>query len=214
MKKTFLILLCLSLSHLLSAQDAVKQKEIGFGFYDLNSFGLTFKIGNEKSLWRFNTMFITGSNEEEDEATRKKNMNSIDIGVRVGKEYRKHITEKLDMRYGIDLALGYLRRNYDYTKTRQDETGSSEVYSEQHSKETRYKTGMNFVFGFNYSIGDNLLIGVELLPGVEYYTSEKEVREERFAGGSPALEENTFDASGFDYGFRSTSTYLTLAYKF
>jgi hypothetical protein len=40
------------------AQEPVKQREIGLAFRNLHEFGLTFKTGNDKSLWRFNAVLV------------------------------------------------------------------------------------------------------------------------------------------------------------
>lgn len=58
MKKLFVILLCLSATLLSEAQENPKQKEAGIIFNNLDNFGLTYKIGNNKALWRFNTLFF------------------------------------------------------------------------------------------------------------------------------------------------------------
>ena len=64
MKKPFIILLFLSMPCLLLAQEKVKQKENGLTFSNLDNFGLTFRTGTDKSLWRFNTLFLSGNSNE------------------------------------------------------------------------------------------------------------------------------------------------------
>jgi len=62
MKKSLFILTALSMSFFLMAQGQSKQKEIGLVFNNLNNFGLTFRTGTEKALWRFNTLYLSGNN--------------------------------------------------------------------------------------------------------------------------------------------------------
>lgn len=45
MRKSLLILLCLSMSYVLMAQETVKQQEIGLVFGNPDNFGLTYKTG-------------------------------------------------------------------------------------------------------------------------------------------------------------------------
>ena len=107
MKKSLLIVLCLSMSYYLMAQEneKVKQKEIGLVFSNLDNFGLTYKTGTEKSLWRFTTLFISGDNIEETEDSLLSKQNKLGFGVKIGKEYRKNIAQNLELRFGADLSI-------------------------------------------------------------------------------------------------------------
>jgi len=48
MKKTVLIMMALTMSLFVTAQEKTRQMEVGLAFSNLNSFGLTFKIGSKK----------------------------------------------------------------------------------------------------------------------------------------------------------------------
>ena len=64
MRKSLLILLCLSMSYFLMAQETVKLKEIGLVSSNLDDIVITFKTGTDKALWRFNTLFMSGDKIE------------------------------------------------------------------------------------------------------------------------------------------------------
>ena len=93
------------MSYFTIAQEAKKQKEVGLVFNDFNNFGLTYKFGIEKSMWRLNTLFMSGSDSKEESDENELKVSSIGFGVGFGKEFRKGITEKLEMRYGADISF-------------------------------------------------------------------------------------------------------------
>lgn len=200
MKKTLLILLTATFSLTITAQEKTKQKEIGISFNNLNNFGLTYKFGNSKSLWRINTLLISGVNNNNSRDSLEINRNSIGFTLKFGKEYRKEITEKLEFRYGVDLSFGYRKSKYDYND-------KSIVNNDMLDEKLTYRPGINFILGFNYLISKDILIGAALLPGFNY-----------IIGISNSLgssnEVITSETSGFDYGLSNTSALLSLSYRF
>ena len=57
MKKRFLLIAIAFLGFSTFAQEKtkVRTKEVGLTFYNFDGFGLTYRIGKEKAMWRFNT---------------------------------------------------------------------------------------------------------------------------------------------------------------
>ncbi|MDA3944587.1 MAG: hypothetical protein PF694_13735 [Bacteroidetes bacterium] len=205
MKKSLLIVLCLSMSYYLIAQEneKVKQKEIGLVFSNLDNFGLTYKTGTEKSLWRFNTMVISGDNIEETEDSLFSTQNQLGFGVKIGKEYRKNIAENLELRLGADLSF-----SYSHSKIELDDKTVNDF--DRLREQSIYRPGVNLVFGFNYELSDNFVIGAELLPNFTYTTgSRTETNYYTYQND----EENT-DFSGFSYGLSNSSALLSLVYRF
>ncbi len=203
MKKLLLILLCVSVSGVLGAQEIKKQREIGLVFSDLNSFGLTYKTGTEKSLWRFNTLFFSGYSREDSADSLVNKYNGNNFSVKIGKEYRKGISDKLELRYGADLSFAYA-----YSKTDNDD---KTINNNDLLYETRtYQPGLNLVFGLNYIFGDNFKIGAELLPGFSYLTGSSV--QTRGSGNNNDESEN--DISGFYYGLSNTSALISFTYRF
>jgi hypothetical protein len=203
MRKSLLILLCLSMSYSLMAQETVKQKEIGLVFSNLDNFGLTYKTGTDKSLWRFNTIFISGNNMDENSDSLVNKQSNMGFGVKIGKEYRKNIVDNLEMRFGADLSFRYSQYKSDYDDKTVDDY-------DRLNERTTYQPGINLVFGFNYLLGENILIGAELLPSFTYTTGESV--EKRYYSNDG--EEIKSDISGFNYGLSNTSVLLSLAYRF
>ena len=203
MRKSLLILLCLSMSYFLIAQETLKQKEIGLVFSNLNNFGLTYKTGTNKSLWRFNTLFVSGNNLEETGDSLLNTQSNIGFGVKIGKEYRKEVIDNLQLRFGADISFRYSQSKSDYD----DKTVND--YDRLYER-TTYQPGFNLIFGFNYLLGDNLLIGAELLPRFSYTTGESVEKRYYSTDG----KEMKSDISGFSYGLSNTSVLLSLAYRF
>ncbi len=199
MKKLVFILLSLFLSDGVMAQEKVtsKQREIGIVFQNLDNFGLTYKIGNKKSLWRFNTLLLAGSSIETEEEDITETENSIGIGFKIGREYRKNIVNNLDLKFGFDLGFTYSK----------DKTEDSPI-----TKELKiYEYGFNLVFGFNYLLGDNFTLGVELLPHFTYRDTKSTASREF---GGVVTNQTISKAKGFYYGISNNSVMFTLAYKF
>ena len=190
MKKSLLILLCLSLSYFLNAQETEKQKEIGIVINNLDNFGITYKIGTEKSLWRFNTLFLSGNNRDHD----TESYNRLGFGIGLGKEYRKGITDKLELRFGADLSFIYTQLKYDY--------------DDRIEEYTEYNPGIYLVFGFNFLLKDNFIIGAEILPDISYSTG---VINEKYLDDGTEVKTNF---SGFNYGLSNNSALLSFAYRF
>jgi len=203
MKKLILLLVCVSMSYVLIAQETVKQKEFGVVFSNLDRFGLTFKIGNDKSLWRFNSLVLSGSDRDYIDASFDNEQRNAGFGVSVGREYRKKATEKLEFRYGADLSF-----NYSYSKL--TTTDKTNLNAGRLSEQTTYSPGINLVLGINYLINDNIIIGAEALPYFTYNTGNS-INQDIY----PIIgKEVKTDISGFSYGLSSSSVLLSLTYRF
>jgi hypothetical protein len=204
MRKSLTIILCLFVSYSLIAQEpTVKQKEVGLVFSNFDSFGLTFKTGSEKSLWRFNTLLISGANMDNASDSVSDNQSNMGFSIEIGKEYRKHIIDNLEMRLGADLSFRYSQSKYDY----EDKTVDG---YDRLVERTTYHPGINLVFGFNYVIKDNIVLGAELLPSFNYTTGTS-VEKTDWKNNS---EEVKTDISGFNYGLRNTYARLSVSYRF
>ena len=191
------------MSYFLMAQAPVKQKEVGLVFSSLNNFGLTYKTGTDKSLWRFNTLLLSGRNIEYVADSSENTQNSMGFEVKVGKEYRKILAENFELRYGADLSF-----NYSYSKY-VDATTSVNGF-ERLREETTYRPGVNLVLGLNYLISDKLVIGAEILPYFTYSTGTSKEKNTY----SNSDEEIIKDISGFNYGLSTSSVMLSLVYRF
>lgn len=201
MRKSLLILLALSMSFYVMAQEKTKQKEIGLVFRNLDNFGLTFKTGTSKSLWRYNALFMSGSKMDEIADSLERKNSGMGFNVSIGREYRKMIANKLELRYGADLSFNYSHSEYDYTY-------NSNYGYDRYNKRTIYQPGINFVFGFNYVINEHFVIGAELLPHFRYRFGTSTEK------GYGDANEIKSDISGFSYGLSNSSVVLSLVYRF
>ena len=201
MKKLVLIFITLAMSIMMVAQEKTKQKEVGLVFNNLDNFGLTYKTGTNKSLWRFNALFISGYDLDETADSLVNKQSNMGFGIKFGKEYRKVIVTNFEFRYGVDLSFTYNHTSREYDNP-------TAGYNNQSYERTTYEPGINLVLGFNYVINDYFVIGAELLPHFTYSTgTSKEIR-------SYYDMEIESDISGFSYGISNTSALLSLSYRF
>ena len=204
MKKSLIIVLCLSMSYFLMAQETVKQKEIGLVFKNLDNFGLTYKTGTDKSLWRFNVLLISGSIMDYTADSSVNTLSNMGFGINIGKEYRKVIVENLELRFGADISFTYSQSKSDFDDKTVDDI-------DRLSERKTYKPGINLVLGLNYVLNKNVIIGVEVLPNFSYTTGTS--IEKNYFTNTDDNEVKT-DISGFSYGLSNTSVLLSLAYRF
>ncbi len=199
MKKLLIITLSLTLPLFLNAQE--KQKEVGLLFSNFDNFGLTYKTGTNKSMWRFNTLILNGSNRIEITDSLETESKGFGFSIQVGHELRTNISDNLEFRYGADLSFTYNNSEYDYD----DKTIDNH---DQISERSVYEPGFNFVVGLNYKINDHFILGAELLPSISYKTGTEK--------GKNSLDEYVLekDISGFSYGLSNSSARLSLIYRF
>jgi hypothetical protein len=198
MKKVCLMALSLIATLQLSAQEKPRTQEAGIVFSNLNNFGLTYRIGSEQALWRFNALMVNGRNFNLYGDSTDYFNSQFATSLSVGREYRRPITEKLSFRYGVDLSASFRTQRQerdDKTVNNNDLTNSQSIIS----------PGINAVLGFNYSISEELLLGVEMLPYVAY--------DILIAESSGNTAQNT-SRGEFSYGLSNTSVQLSLVYQF
>jgi len=203
MKNYLFIFILLFIAHNFYGQDPIKQKEIGITFSSLNNFGLTYKSGTNTSLWRFNTIFATGNNQKNTSDSLITKQNSFGVGLRAGKEFRKLITPKIELRYGVDLSF-----SVNQSKSKNVSLTSYKYETSQNI--TTYNPGLNLVFGFNYLLGDQLALGIELMPGISYSTGKYT----QTAKTPSHFKTDKQDISNFSYGLNNQFAMLSLSYKF
>lgn len=87
MKKAIVFFVSLTFSFLANAQEERERvKELGILFTDFESFGLTYRFGSEKAVWRLNALFLNGSSQEETSDSLENNISSMGGGFRFGRE--------------------------------------------------------------------------------------------------------------------------------
>ena len=197
MKKLVLSLFAFTIAITIMAQEKPRIKEIGIVFSNLDNFGLSFKIGKEKALWRINTMLIDGGNVEETMDSVVSKTSSIGFMFGVGREYRKTIAKNLELRYGADLSFRYTKNKLDFNANENTRL----------STRTYYEPRFNLVFGFNYVIKEQLIIGAEILPYFSYTFGS-------FVDEFSDNDNRETDISRIDYGLSNTSIMVSVGYRF
>jgi hypothetical protein len=193
------------MSYSLMAQETEKQKEVGLVFSNLNfqDFGFTYRVGTQKSMWRFNTILLSGYDREILGANTTEYFSRFGFELNAGKERRLAISEKFELRYGADISFAYERFKNEIQSTLSN--GNERSYSQ-----TTYSPGMQLVLGFNYVLKNNLILGAEVLPSIVYTTGSRTEKRADINNG----EEVKSDISGFEYGFSNNAVLVSLVYRF
>jgi len=199
MKKLLLVFILPLASLTLYAQEASKQREVGLTFRSLDSFGMTFRTGTTRALWRFNTVFLSGNKETFSADSVDSEASSSGFNLSIGREFRKPVNENLTLRFGADVT-------FRYSKYRNQTNDKSIVNDDYISERTTYGPGIELVFGLNYALGKNFIIGAELLPSFQYHTGKSTT-------SSLYYEKTESDISGFSYGL-TNAVMLSLVYVF
>lgn len=156
MKSLLVAVFALGMAFNSSAQKEEKVRELGLSFSNLDDFSMVYRFGDQNSLWRIslvnaNLNFQPGNNSNNESV-------NAGLGLRFGKEWRKPLNGKFNLRYGADLLGRVALSNTDF---------SGDSYNRSRS----LSGGVVGVFGFNYTIGRGLIFGAEVLPGINYSAS-------------------------------------------
>jgi len=173
---------------------AVKQHEIGLSapVTSLKNTSFIYRVGKPKAMWRLGLINVLNANKNTTyESTLSDNKN-LNIGIRIGKEFRKSATEKFELRWGGDLTVSY--------------ASSQSSREDLKSRSQNFRSGINAVLGFNYLINKHLIIGAELLPSVNYEFT-RTTRQDDSDGNSIS------ESKGFITRLSNQSVLLSLAYR-
>lgn len=198
MKNLIYITLCLFIVSGVQAQEKTKVSELGFTASNLDQFGITYRVGHEKAVWRFNTVLLDLAVREDDSGGGTvTNSTSLAASFSIGREWRKSLASKLELRYGADLSVGGR-----YVDAETDSPNGITTTEET----TEIAPGLNAVIGFNYLITDRFLVGAEFLPGFRYSISETTEND--------GFIDSTSERSQFNFGIDNNAARLSLVYRF
>ncbi len=149
--KRFSILLVLTFILLndLYSQEKTTSKEVGLYFSSLNSFGIRYKFGNEKRMFRLTALSLSVGR------TSSPEQNYAGAGLNFGVELPFRITDVFSFYYGPELR-GSFNRQKNYTS------------SFDYSTSDVYNAGIGFILGFSRSFQSNIIVSVEIVPGFSY----------------------------------------------
>jgi hypothetical protein len=203
MKKRILAIALTLLGITVYGQDdqEVRIKEVGLTFYNLDGFGITYRIGKQNAVWRFNTGFASGGRTYIGDNTNS----SFQIGASAGREWRKELTEKLDFRYGFDVQYNYSKRTNE---------GNFNGFPLENIFYTS-SGGVGAVIGFNYEISSSLFIGAEILPFVNFnYNQNNTVSVINDPFGNTYLQEFVDYNYSESFGIQNNSALISLIYRY
>lgn len=202
MKKITPFMVLLLLSSTLIAQEN-KTKELGIMIHTLNSYGIIYKTGSDRTLLRVSVMNLDFSKENESGYENldtgdmlKANSNSFGVSVAIGFEKRKELSKRLELRTGLEGFLGYRK----YTSEEKNITSgvNTNIYNSR-----SFNKGIRFVLGFHYSINDDFSLGAEILPALSHSNNS-----------SQYYDNNEHKASQWIFSVNSSHASMTLAFKF
>ena len=185
-KLSILFVLTIMLLNSLYSQEEAKSKEVGLYFSNLNAFGMRYKFGNEKHMFRLTALSLNiGTNKSDNGNGHTQDIKTSGAGIRFGIEFPVKITEKFNFYYG-----GELGASYSHYK--------SEITDNDPNTANSYGGEAGFILGFAYSINPGISLSAEIVPGFNY----------------SYIKQNETKTSIFGFGFSNNSAGLTLAYRF
>lgn len=181
------------------SQKSKKINEIGLTFTDTYDFGLTYKFGIEKSLWRFNFLDIIGTSTELSYENYTNDYDLNGFSMSIGKEFRKNIVNNMEFCYGADLSFTYLYQKVVSSSFLLGVSGNIADYN-------IFRPGMNLVLGLNYILKQKIVIGASFLPTINYSIGKNT--------NTIDGEESVRNIYEFNYGLSNSTVQFTVAYRF
>lgn len=200
MKNSSILLLIFIISISSFAQKTDKINEFGITTKGLSNFGITYRFGTEKSVWRINAVSSDGTFRLNNFDNRDYSENNFAVGFELGKENRTKLSDKFELRHGLDLGFHFRTIKNESVEN----TGKIINDFTSHS----YRPILNAVLGFNFVFSPSLLLGAEIQPGVSY-----ELRNVR-SYNQITNEYETQNQKYINYGFSSNFIRLSVVYRF
>ena len=195
--KTMLTQKCLLVfSFLLLGLNSFAQKqpsihEVGLTLNSNLDFGLIYKTGTEKSVFRLQALFLNGAHQSTPNGNNTNlNNNNYGFGVSLGSEFRQNLAKDFFVIYGFGAGVKYAGQNIV-------NNGIIEQYNHIFSPK------INLVVGFNYVLKEHWIFSIEALPYFQYDVVTQSVAN------------NLGVVSGrISYGMNMASVRLVIAHRF
>ena len=200
MKKTFLLAGILLINLNLFAQQTQKLNELGLTTRSLNTFGITYRFGNEKSVWRINVFSTNGQSSFDNSNNRELKENRYGAALQLGKERRTAISNTFELRHGLDFGFSYNSSKIVI----HDNVGN--LVTDRLSRS--YEPKINLVLGFNFIFNQSFLLGAALQPSISYQISNNKNYDEN------SKTYNSQNRNYFNFGLSNQVIQLSLAYRF
>lgn len=183
---SILLILTFILLNGLYSQEKNTLKEVGIYFSSFDAFGVRYKFGNEKRMFRLTAMSLNiGRYNNTDANGSRQELTNVGVGLRAGVEFPVYITDNLMFYYG-----GELSGTYNHAKN------VTSPYNTNVTNATQ--AGVGFVLGLSHRINSNILLSAEIVPGLFYSDSKTE----------------GVKTTGIGFGLNSNAAGITLSYKF
>ena len=174
--------------------------EFGLKFINLNNFGIGFKIGNQKTLYRLSILALNfntgkGSGSILDTASSPKTQN-YGAGLRLGLEKRIVLAKNFYLLLGSDIGIAYNHNKMDWNVTK---------YPDSKLVSWELAPAIYIVTGLSYQVGEHFIITAEFSPSFEYDFGRTKATQ------SAPNYDITFHHFNFELSTRSVS--LTIAYR-
>ncbi|MCX6279803.1 MAG: hypothetical protein NT004_17170 [Bacteroidetes bacterium] len=195
------VALCL-ITAKLTAQDAKAPRvhQIGIQFNSLNSFGVHYKTGSEKTLFRVTLVALNATQNyswgrTQDSIDQKQR--GFGAGFTLGFEKLIPLAKDFDFRWGLEVGSSYQYEKYNY----------SSYYPDSETSYWSINPGVYLIIGVSYILKEHFVFGAEISPGVVYSYGKQKI----ISNGN-MMKETTNNS--FRFGLNSNSASLSVAYRF
>lgn len=155
-KKCLLVLCCLLFGWSSFAQKNPTIHEVGLSISSGFDFGLIYKTGKEKSVFRLQTLFLSGAHQSQPNGNNTNvNNNNYGFGISLGSEFRQNIAQNLCLIYGFGAGVRYSGQNVV-------NNGVIEQYNHI------FSPNINLIIGVNYVLKERWVFSIEALPYIQY----------------------------------------------
>ncbi len=196
-----MLLAAMSTSLFAQQENPLHYYQLGMNFSSLNSFGMHFKTGNDKTLLRVSLLNVSLGLT----STQGRTSDSIDIknitsgaGIRVGFEKHVALSGKVNFIWGFEAGA-----NFSFQKQKQNMSG---VYNDYETTTWNVAPMVDAVLGVTYTLSDHFVFGAEITPNVSYGIGKTKTTR-----NSQSTETNNYN---FSCALNTNSAGLSIAYRF
>jgi hypothetical protein len=194
MKKSICLIIALLMTLSIAKAQEVnsKTRDLGFNFTG-SQFGVRYKAGNEKTLFRVTLLSLYGNSQWSVSQSSNSQSNQQGIGLSIGFEKRKPVSENISFYLGSDLVTSF-----------DSYAGKIESSGDRYENKT-LSAGLGFVIGVSFKISDRMNISTEAVPSVIYSHTRNE-SETQFGD-----TEST--SNGLHYGLSTQGINVTISFS-
>jgi len=206
------------ISHVSAQDQPTSIKELGVAFQNLKSFGMVFKTGSERSLFRLNT--IAGSSsyssnfqdyflDNKFQSQEQIKTFSFGVDLRAGWEFRKTVLKNFEIRYGADFLL------FNNFSKRVNEPNLITLSQPYQFINLNYiiAPGFGLIAGINYVIKKQLVLGIEVLPSLSYEIFREESKSVNTLTEQEKISSKNTKTT-WNYNISNSWLLFTVSYRF